>query len=449
MTPEATTPRPRGGAATWIQRILSVAWREFRHTALTKAFLLAVVAFPLLGILAFALIPLLLPKGPPPLEGTIAIVDPQGRFGERFEAMLREGRSRGEGLVGRLLDEAEASLIAREDLVVEASTDPAAIDGLKSRLRRGDLLAIAEVATPSDDPAAVGEITLLVPSGMAARQVVLLEQLLREAAVEVQVDRAGEDSARLRALLTPPAAQTLRLAPDGREARERVEAKILVPLGFMMLLWIGTMTSANYLLTSTIEEKSNRVMEVLLSAISPMQLLAGKILGYGLVGAILLVAYGGLAVAGLAILAMLDLVPPMHLVLLCVYFTMAYFMIASMLAAVGSAVSELREAQSLVGPVMLVLMLPMILWLPISDDPNGLLATVSSFIPPLIPFVMILRTTGATEPVATWQILASIVVGFGATVGMVWTAARIFRVGVLMQGKPPTPLELLRWIRRA
>jgi ABC-2 type transport system permease protein len=146
---------------------------------------------------------------------------------------------------------------------------------------------------------------------------------------------------------------------------------------------------------------------------------------------------------------MLDLVPIGHLLLLLTYFVMAYFMIAAMLAAVGGSVSELRDAQSLVGPVMLVLMLPLLLWMPISENPNGLLATVASFLPPLIPFVMILRTTGSAEPIAAWQIALSIVVGAAATVGMVWAAARVFRVGILMQGKPPTPLELLRWIRRA
>ena len=98
--------------------------------------------------------------------------------------------------------------------------------------------------------------------------------------------------------------------------------------------------------------------------------------------------------------------------------------------------------------MMLVMVVPLILWLPISEDPNGVLATVASFVPPLTPFVMILRTTGSAEPVAIWQIVATILWGTATTVGFVWLAARIFRVGVLMQGKPPTPLELLRWIRR-
>jgi ABC-2 type transport system permease protein len=199
------------------------------------------------------------------------------------------------------------------------------------------------------------------------------------------------------------------------------------------------------LLTTTIEEKSNKVMEVLLAAVSPMQLLGGKIAGYSLVSLVMLVMYGGLGLAGLSAAAMLDLVPLVHLVYLAIYFVMAYVMVSAMMAAVGSAVSDLREAQSLVTPVMMVLIVPLMLWAPIIDNPNGLLATVTGFIPPAIPFVMILRLTAATEPIPVWQTALSIVWGFACAYGMLWVAARIFRVGVLMQGKPPTPKELIRW----
>ena len=447
------------GSLGWIARVASVAWREFAQTVFTKAFLLSVVAMPLLGVLAFTLIPMLLPEGPPPLRGEIVVLDPGGTvaesFSKRLDRVLNAGDSATDddaSLVGRLVEEQERAVFSGSSISVRLETDPAEVESLKRSLRDGDTVAILEIARAAgDDPSrsAIESWTMNIPSGLPARQVVLLERIAEGSAVEVSVALEGEDVERLRALLKPPPGRTMRLADDGGEAPERVEAKMLIPMGFMLLLWVSVVTSANYLLMSTIEEKSNRVMEVLLSAISPLQLMAGKILGYGLVGAILCGAYGGLAITGLAAAALLDLVPAGHLALFGVYFVMAYFMIASLLAAVGSAVSELRDAQSLMGPVMLVMVVPLILWLPISEDPNGLLATVASFVPPLTPFVMILRTTGSAEPVAIWQIVATILWGAATTVGMVWIAARIFRVGVLMQGKPPTPLELLRWVRRA
>lgn len=455
------SPDREPGAASWIGRVASVAWREFAQTVFTRTFLLSVVAMPLLGVLAFTLIPMLLPEGPPPLRGEIVVVDPGGTVSEAFAKRLDRvlGTSAAGAataapgsMLGRIVEDQERAALSGSEISVRLETDPAAIDAAKQALRDGSAVAVLEAEREGGDAPAAARIrqwTMNVPSGMPARQVVLLERLAEGAVVEVSVALEGEDLARLQKLLEPPPRRTMRLADDGGEAPERVEAKMLIPMGFMMLLWVSVVTSANYLLMSTIEEKSNRVMEVLLSAISPLQLMAGKILGYGLVGSILCAAYGGLAIAGLAAAALLDLVPAGHLALFAVYFAMAYFMMASMLAAVGSAVSELRDAQSLMGPVMIVMVVPLILWLPISEDPNGLLATVASFVPPLTPFVMILRTTGSAEPVALWQIAATIVWGAATTVGMVWLAARIFRVGVLMQGKPPSPLELLRWVRRA
>jgi len=199
-------------------------------------------------------------------------------------------------------------------------------------------------------------------------------------------------------------------------------------------------------LTTTIEEKSNKVMEVLLSAVSPLQLMAGKILGQAAVGLVMITMYLSMGIVALLAAAYFDLINWSHLVYFGLYYVMAYFMIASIMAAIGSAVNDLREAQSLVTPAMVMLMIPLMLWLPISDSPNGMLATVTSFIPPLIPFVMILRTTGG-EPIATWQIVASMIVGYASMFGMIWMAAKIFRIGVLMYGKPPTPLELIKWVR--
>ncbi len=91
---------------------------------------------------------------------------------------------------------------------------------------------------------------------------------------------------------------------------------------------------------------------------------------------------------------------------------------------------------------------PWVLWMPISQSPNGSIATAFSFIPPMTPFVMIMRL-GADEPVPFWQIPATVIWGYVCVAGMIWMAAKIFRVGVLMYGKPPTPFQMLKWLRYA
>ena len=123
-------------------------------------------------------------------------------------------------------------------------------------------------------------------------------------------------------------------------------------------------------------------------------------------------------------------------------------MIASFMAAIGAAVNELREAQSLMGPVMVVVMLPYILWFPISRDPNSTLSTVLSMVPPISPFAMMMRIT-SSDPPDTWQVLLSIGISALGAYACVWVAGKIFRIGLLMYGKPPNFKTLVRWVRMA
>jgi ABC-2 type transport system permease protein len=179
-----------------------------------------------------------------------------------------------------------------------------------------------------------------------------------------------------------------------------------------------------------------------------MQLMAGKIIGQMLVGLTLLTIYSGVGFGALAAFSLMDLVGPLKFVYLLVFTTLAYFMIAALLAAIGSAVNELREAQSLQTPVMLTVIVPYLLWMPISRDPNSTLATVLSLVPPMSPFVMVMRIA-STSPPPVWQVLLAIAVSAAGAYACVWLAAKVFRVGLLMYGKPPNLATLVRWIRMA
>lgn len=441
-----------------IGKVLSVAWREFKHTALTKAFVFGAVVVPLLiwGIMALSF--LFINREPPPLTGTFAIVDPSGLVSAEAERQFRQEAERDRGASATAARAADAitkgdpSALAElaepggvVDISVKAVTDPAETESLREMVRDNTLLGVAVVdqrllAKDHDD----ARLALLVQTNSSPKHTNLYQRILRNATVRARVAANGGDYADLRKLLEAPRLDTERIAAGGGVAREHGDLRMLVPIAFMMLLWISTFTSGQYLLTTTIEEKSNKVMEVLLSAVSPMQLLAGKILGQAAVSTVIVTLYGGVAFSALAALSLADLIQPVLIVYLVLFYVMAYFMIATIMAAVGSAVSDLREAQALVTPAVLVLILPMVLIMPITDSPNGTLATVTSFIPPVIPFVMILRL-GGTEPIAVWQVLLSLALGFASMFAMLWMGARIFRVGVLMQGKPPSPIELARW----
>jgi|688.fasta_scaffold29367_7 ABC-2 type transport system permease protein len=453
-----------------VRKVVSVAVREFRATVLTKGFVLGVVLAPVIGGAAMLIAGWAAMQGMAPVSGTLAILDPTGSVPPLAADELSAERQRRESR--RALEEgaemlpagareqaraAAASATPNVDIRVEAVADPAREGELRAQVADGSLLGLAIVGEGALAPRVAGAdaaadaagFTLIVPPTSAPRVTGLLERSVAQAIVRARVARAGADWASLDALMAAPDASVRRLAEDGTEASESVAARLLMPLGFMMLVWIATFSSGQYLLTATIEEKSNKVMEVILSAVSPMQLLTGKILGYAMVSALIVGVYGSVGIAGLAAAAMADLVSPWSLALLAVYFVMAYGFVATMMAGAGSAVSDLQEAQGLLTPIMLVLTLPLLLFMPVTEHPNGWIATTMSFVPPAIPFIMALRLAASGDPVPAWQVAATLVWGFAWVGVFLWAGAKVFRVGILMQGKPPTPRELWRWIRMA
>ncbi|MCP4066993.1 MAG: ABC transporter permease [Phycisphaeraceae bacterium] len=451
-------------------KIATIAWREFRHTALTKSFLFGAVALPLLMGAGLLLFPLLLASQSEPLEGTIAVVDPTGRFAPTFDALVierqeRDGSQEAKDVMKRLgiddktgfisqgLAQAGESPYGEVSATGFTSNDEETIERLKAEARDGDWLAVAvvparqiESAPTSDED--LPDIELFLPRSTSPGHTNDLEGLVRSATVRTRFIAAGEDFEQVQTMLDRPSIDVRRFGEDGAADAEESKLRMIVPFGFMMLLWIATFTAGNFLLTSTIEEKSNKVIEVVLSAVGPLQLLWGKILGLALVSLVILVTYGGLAIASLTALALTDLLAWTTLAWAVIFFLIAYFTIASLMAAIGSAVNELSEAQTFMAPVMIVMVLPMLLWAPIAENPDGTLAVVSSMLPPILPFAMVMRIGSATEPIPIWQMLLSTGLGIATVAGLVWAASRIFRVGILMQGKPPSPLELLRWIRQ-
>ena len=425
---------------------------------MTKAFLFGAIIMPILMMgLFIVVIPLMMESNNTPLQGKIAVVGSIDVI-EEIKQQLTIGDTEIQEITAQLPEVITNDPIANAMLnntsgkatdVEIVSAEGETVDALKQLVQAEELagfIVVPEsllISTDSEE-----RLEVFIPSSFSPNHTDILSSAAARAVVDIRLERLGHIPKKIRALTRRPRTFATRISDDGAEAEDNEVARKIIPMAFMMLLWIATFTSGNYLLTTTIEEKANKVMEVLLSAISPMQLLAGKILGQAGVSAVILGMYGSAAIAGLVAFAMMDLVPMMHLTLFGVYFIIAYFMIATIMAAVGSAVTELRDAQSLMGPIMLILIIAMALWPVLAEHPNGLIATITSFTPPLLPFVMILRVTASTEPVALWQIILSIVIGFASVVAMVWMCARIFRIGVLMKGKPPNVLQLVRWIRQ-
>lgn len=489
-----------------MRKVLATAAREFKSTALTKAFIFGVIVFPLviLGVIAVVSSLDLFASDKSAIEGELAVVDltrgevvyraleqqfnpeVQRQAAEDRAAALREQAEQivgAERMANPMAQEMLARIAGREARIELKKLGPDAdLAEVKARLPvRGSTLlglivvgertielsdpnasggAAEEVGTanPAREPASEAAAALPVntyrffhATGFDAEARSDIERTVGRAIIRERMDRAGLDAEQVDRLNTRPQTRLMTVTEQG-ETETAQALQFIVPMAFMMLLWISVMTGGQYLLMSTIEEKSSRVMEVLLSATSPLQLLTGKIIGQGLVGLSVLVIYVTLGLAatmqfgGSGIMQQL---PFDQLPWLITYFIMAYFLFAALMAAVGSAVTEIREAQSLMGPIMTLLMLPLFLWFLIIDNPNSTFSVVLSYIPFVTPFVMILRVSQTTDPVPMWQVLSATFVGFLGVLIVVWGAVKIFRVGVLMYGKPPTMLTLLKWLKEA
>jgi len=219
-----------------------------------------------------------------------------------------------------------------------------------------------------------------------------------------------------------------------------------VPLGLMYLLFLAVMMSAPYMLNAVIEEKMSRISEVLLASVTPTQLLAGKLLGIASVSVLLALIYlaGGIYFAfssGEWGLVQLDLLPWFIVFLLC-----AVLIFGSVFLSIGAACSDLKDAQSMMQPSMFFLLIPIFMAPIILSAPNSTLSIVVSLVPTATPFLMLLRLA-MTPPPPVWQVALSLVLTAGTAMLFVWAAGRIFRVGLLMQGKAPNLPELIKWIR--
>lgn len=465
-----------------IGKILAVAKREFTSTVITKAFLIGAFVIPGLFVGAIPLIVKFTEQAKAPrLAGAVAVID---RSGAVIEGVRRELSP--EGLARRIAESnAELQRVINEqfggdlpasmrspalqaamaqafgeapELTVSPLPPETAPEGVQPRLRPGEagredaLLALVvvapdAVARPSGS-GPFGGYELFVRAKTDDRHIDLIRGGVRRAILEKRYEVAGVEASELEALSSVAAGRPQEITDSGEARTSTAEIAMMLPFGFMLLLMMSVMVGGQYLLTTTIEEKSSRVVEVLLSAVSPMQLMTGKIIGQMSVGLVLLTVYVSVGLATLSAFAVLDLITIDKIAYLIVYFVLAYFIIASLMAAIGASVNELREAQSLMGPVMMVVMLPYLFWLPITRDPNSTLSFVLSMVPPMSPFAMIVRIT-STEPPPTWQILLSIAITAAAAYVCVWFAAKVFRIGLLMYGKPPNLRTLVRWVRMA
>jgi len=279
-----------------------------------------------------------------------------------------------------------------------------------------------------------------------------MERTVSDVLVGRRLTGAGLDPAKVKDLTKELDLKTIRLSEKGE--REDQGAAMIFSIIMLMILYMSILLWGQAVMTSVIEEKTSRVVEVMAAGVSPTTLLAGKLLGVGaagltqfLVWAISLFGVSAFAAgAAMGSFSMPEITPVM-LVSFVLFFLLGFLFYAALYASIGAAVNTVQEAQSLAFPVMLPIILAMVCFPAVLEAPDGAVAVTMSMIPGMSPLIMFLRIVVLTPPL--WQIGLSIALLVLGILGVVWVAARVYRVGILMYGKKPTFPELVKWVRHA
>jgi ABC-2 type transport system permease protein len=455
-----------------MRRVVQVAVREFVVTVSNRAFVIGLLVMPALIAALVTLIPRLFTFSDFKVEGQVRIIDPTGLVIPQLHTTL-DARQ----IAARRAEQAQRALAnvppavrelagSRGNQSLQQALGPVPDLRLEERPADADMQqekawltekgpGLPHLALVVIHPNAVipsgeleyGTYDLYVPANLDDRADAEIQQSLREALINARGEAQSFNRARINAIIQVPRTRSVTVT-QGDERQTVRGFNIALPVSVAALLFIGVMTGGQALLTSTVEEKSNRVIEVLLSAVSPMELMAGKLIGQMAVSLLVLALYIAMGLTVLTSLSLFGLFNPWLIFYVLIFFVIMYLVFGSLMMAIGAAVNEMREAQGLMMPLMLILMIPWFLWFPISRNPNSLSSVALSFLPPVNTFTMLLRMASNAPP-PWWQVWLSIAIGVGSVFVAIWFAAKVFRIGLLMYGKPPNLATLIRWARSA
>jgi ABC-2 type transport system permease protein len=411
---------------------LVVARREFHERVRTIWFVVVTVLGPL-GMVGLALLPAWVGSKTGHDVAKIDVIDHSGL-----------------GLAAKVTSFAPL-FKARVDLreVPPTTSETALLERIRSQAIKGYMVIPAAVLED-------GKVTYRGENAANFTFSVRLSQVLNAAIMGERARDAGLDPAKVGALLRPIDLDTKHTTGEG-EAKSATQSYV-VAITVMLVLYMAILLYAVNVMRSVVQEKSSRVVEIVVSATRPASLMLGKVVGVGLVGllqlglwaatAILIVHFrGGL----LAMLGVSDSGQPLvdlslaDVGVVLAYFVGGYFFYAALYAGLGAMVNSDQEAQQVQMPVVLLLVASAALAQNVANDPRGMLAQILTILPFSAPVLMPMRWTldsaSVTEVVTSLAFLAL------CTFGVVYLAGRVYRIGILMYGKRPTARELVRWLR--
>lgn len=423
-----------------MNKIWSVIKREYIQIVRTKGFIIGTILGPIL-MLALMIVPILASLAAGGEQRSIGVIDRTGELypglARRLDEKMKDGRSR----------------------YILSKFEPQAgnLEALRADLRQRVLAKklSAYIFLP-EDIIASAEAEFLSEHVSDFEEIKRINEALNSVVVEKRLKKEGLDPDKIAQYTKHVGLKTIKLTEKGQE--EDTGGTFAVAYLLVLILYMTMFFYGAIIMRGVIEEKNSRVVEIVLSSLKPFQLMAGKLLGIAAVGitqyliwalfGLVASTYGGSLVTSLLPAASgfkMPHIPAYIFIYFVLFFVLGYFLYATIYAAVGSMVNSEKEAQQLLMPISMLLVVPILLITFILRNPNSSFSVIMSLIPFFAPILMMMRICILLPPFS--QVALSIVLLILTAAAMVWLTAKIYRVGILMYGKRPSFPEIIKWIR--
>jgi ABC-2 type transport system permease protein len=434
-----------------VNKIWTLFKREYRASVRTKSFIISVLLVPIMmggGFLAM----IIMEKNKDTDDKHFVVIDYSGLM----EAPLKKAldiRNNEEIFHARTGEKIDAAYIVEFMEPNEQDLDGQRL-ALSDRVEKQELHAFIEIGPDILHPAGEGkEAYLKYYSQHSFNDQIRywFQNVVNNNLREMRAAELNLDETQARDLLWWIDVEGMGLVSVDKKTGEQVDAErtnelqtFLVPYVLLILMFMLVMMSAIPQLSSVMEEKSEKIAEVLLGTITPFQFMMGKVMGG--IGVSLTVAaiYVGAGVFTLNYLGMQSLIPVEVLPWFFVFTVLFILMVGSGMAALGATCNDNKDAQSLTFPGILPAIIPMFVIAPIIADPTGPLATTMAFIPPFTPTIMVMRMASSVT-IPMWQPVVGLIGVILYTLLTIWIGARIFRTAILIQGQKPTLATLYKY----
>jgi len=445
-----------------MRKFLAVVKREYLQRVRAKMFIVSTILLPVVMSL-FGVVPALILNIESGRPLRVAVVDETGRMYAPLLAAFEEEESEEpaqssspDPQAGRAAQRGTTAMGGMAFEFSEVKADGRTPEQVKADLDRQLLEKQIDgylVLPPTFIATGQAEFFNNNPSDMISKG--NLQSTLNRAVREQRLVDANVDPEKRKALFKGVELQAVKIGAAGEERDSGERFALVFAVGFIMYLAI--LMYGQVILGAVIEEKETRIAEILFSSVRPFTLMMGKLVGVSLVALTQLVIWGSafafFALYGINMLASQGLeasipnIPFSHYIYFGLFFLLGYFIYATIYALVGSMVTTAQEGGQLAMPIILILVVSFYMFLPVSRSPDSTFSFWVSILPFSAPVAMLVRIVTQTPPF--WQIALSLLIGFGSVLLIMWFAARIYRVGMLMYGKRASIPEAWRWVRQA